>query len=221
MRSILCALILLSLVGGPIRGEDKPVVLLTGFGPFSGVAINPSWETVKTFHDTELGGCRIETIQLPVVYDEIEPLLQAAIARYKPKLVISFGVGSQVIQVETLARNGYHPVKPKDVKGNPPPREKINPTGPDTYPTRLPAAEIVAALSKEKIGASTSTDAGGYLCNECFYRIMAAAPPAAAAGFVHVPMYDTKDPAGGKFDAEKLKSAMKIVIETSLKQVAK
>ena len=50
--------------------------------------------------------------------------------------------------------------------------------------------EIVAALQEEGIAAKASRDAGGYLCNHIFYRLMRALPTGARGGFVHVPPLD-------------------------------
>ena len=120
MRGIQSGLILFLLAARLAAGETstgtKPVLLLTGFEPFGGLKLNASWETVKTFQGKEIAGHRIETALLPVVYDEMAAPLQEAIAKHKPAAVISFGVGSRVIQVETVARNGYHRVKPADNK---------------------------------------------------------------------------------------------------------
>ncbi|MCW8131735.1 MAG: pyroglutamyl-peptidase I [Planctomycetota bacterium] len=209
-----------ALTPGLRAAEDaKPVVLLTGFEPFGGLEKNASWESVKTFDGKEIGGYKIVTALLPVVYDEMAAPLAKAIETHKPAIVLSFGVGSQVVQVETLARNGYHPYKPQDNKGNRPPRLKIDPEGANEIPVQLPVDAIVTALQAQRIGAWTSKDAGGYLCNECFYRLMAAAPkaPIAMRGFVHVPDFGSQDPAGGTYTAEKLQKAVQIVVEETVK----
>jgi pyroglutamyl-peptidase len=194
--------------------RDKPVLLLTGFEPFGGAKINESWETVKTFQGQEINGYKIETALLPVVYDEMDRPLKDAIEKHKPAIAISFGVGTPAIHIETIAHNSYNKAKPHDNKGKEPPREKILPEGKDAIPTTLPVEKIVTALKAAQIGVKTSTDAGGYLCNECFYRLMSASNAAPVRGFIHVPPYKTKDPVGGVFDAEKLQKAMKIIIET-------
>ncbi|MCZ7648169.1 MAG: pyroglutamyl-peptidase I [Planctomycetota bacterium] len=210
-----------ALLAGEAAAE-KPVLLLTGFEPFGGLKVNASWETVKAFEGQELGGYRIATALLPVVYDEMTKPLYDAIAKHKPRAVISCGVGTAVVRIETLARNGYHPARPPDNKGVRPTRKEIEPNGPEALPTSLPAAEILAALKEAKIGAASSDDAGGYLCNECFYRLMALprgenAPPLVRRGFVHVPDFGTPDPAGGTFTPEKLQAALKIVIEQTVR----
>lgn len=39
-------------------------VLITGFEPFGGERVNPSWEVVKQLNDMELSGARIIARQL-------------------------------------------------------------------------------------------------------------------------------------------------------------
>lgn len=208
------------LCGRAAFAAEKPVLLLTGFEPFGGAALNASWETVKTFQGKEIAGHRIETALLPVVYDEMAAPLQDAFAKHKPAAVICFGVGSRVMQVETLARNSYHPAKPRDNKKQPPPRSEIAPGAAAEIPTALPADEILAALHAAEISARKSDDAGGYLCNECFYRVMSIKDGPAIRGFVHVPDFGTRDKSGGAFTAEKLIRAVEIIIETTLKKAA-
>ena len=53
-------------------------ILFTGFEPFDGAATNPSWDAVSLLPE-EIGGCRISRILLPVEYDSVGGLLDAAI----------------------------------------------------------------------------------------------------------------------------------------------
>ncbi|MCY3024086.1 MAG: hypothetical protein NTW87_34345, partial [Planctomycetota bacterium] len=159
-----CILLLLSLSAVALLGAAepdataaaRPVLLLTGFEPFGGLKVNASWETVKRFQGREILGHRIETVVLPVVYDEMAAPLEEALARHTPAAVISFGVGTPVVQVETVARNGYHRAKPPDNKGRPPPRREIVPDGAKELATALPVDAILSALSEAKIGAAKS-----------------------------------------------------------------
>jgi pyroglutamyl-peptidase len=194
-------------------------VLLTAFDPFGGRDVNESWEAVRVLEGETIAGRRIATKRLPVVYDAIDAPLREAIARTKPEAVISFGVGTHFVQVEGLARNAYHPQRPLDNAGKPPPRELVDPKGPDTIRTELPTDAILAALEKAKIGAQGSHDAGGYLCNECFYRLMAIDPREAGTrvrGFVHVPPAGWPNPAGGTYDLATIRKAVRIVVEETL-----
>lgn len=203
-------------------GALAPVCLLTGFEPFGGLETNASWEMLRPLAGRTVAGYRIAIAQLPVVYDEMAKPLREAIEKHKPELVICFGVGAAVVQVELVARNGYHQAQPRDNAGRAPPRREIAPGGPAEIATQLPAAEILRALQSARIGAGDSRDAGGYLCNECFYRLMALNTPAAAGikrrGFLHVPPAGAPDPEGGTYTLAKLEQAVRIVVEQTARR---
>ncbi|HEY3322122.1 MAG TPA: hypothetical protein VGP72_16775 [Planctomycetota bacterium] len=204
---------------GAPRSSSAPVCLLTGFEPFGELKTNPSWEMLKPLAGQTIAGYKIETLQLPVVYDALHEPLQSAVARCKAEIVICFGVGSKVVQVETIARNGYHPLLPLDNNQKRPPRDEIVPGAAETLATQLPATAIVEALKGEKIGAGTSEDAGGYLCNECFYRVMSLDSKLGIKrrGFVHVPQLEEADPEGGVYTIDKLQRAVRLIVEQAAK----
>lgn len=205
--------------------EEPPVCLLTGFEPFGPFKQNASWETVKSLEGETIAGYRIAVAQLPVVYDEVAAPLRAALEKHRPRIAIGFGVGAATVRLESTARNGYHTSKPLDNRRRRPPRDEIVPGGPATLPAALPLEAIARALREARIGVASSDDAGGYLCNECFYRLMALRleGPAAnvrARGFVHLPPFGEKDPEGGEFDLKKLQRAVRIIVEQTARQVA-
>jgi pyroglutamyl-peptidase len=209
----------------PGAAGSVPVCLLTGFEPFGGAKTNPSWEIAKALNGQTIAGYRVVSVELPVVYDEIAKPLAAALKTHTPRLVICIGQGGGLIEIEQIARNGYHPTRPRDNKGQPPPRDRILPDGPAQVPTGLPVERILAALKSAGIGAQASSDAGGYLCNECFYRLMTfgekdGASGILARGFVHVPTFGAPSPEGGVYTAEKLISAVKLMVEATAQNVA-
>ena len=51
-------------------------ILVSGFAPFGGEKINPSWEAVKGLPDM-VGEARIVRIELPVVFGRAAELLRA------------------------------------------------------------------------------------------------------------------------------------------------
>ena len=63
-----------------------------------------------------------------------------------------------------------------------------------TYPTRLPIDDISAALKAAGIPVNPSDNAGDYLCNLTFYRLIERAERGGPqiVGFVHVPYLDTQ-----------------------------
>lgn len=206
-------------------GSDSiPVCLITGHEPFDILDKNPSWETAKALEGEVIAGHRIVAVELPVVYDEIAVPLEAAIERHRPQMVIAFGVGWSGFEVETVARNGYNPSRYKDNKDRTPPREKIDPNGRDQFATELPAEEIARLLKAEGIGARTSDDAGGYLCNETFYRLMNLDPQGLGKsirirGFVHTPNLGDQNPEGGSYSADLFRRAYVLIIQQAAKHL--
>ncbi|MEO6199656.1 MAG: pyroglutamyl-peptidase I [Cryobacterium sp.] len=166
-------------------------ILLTGFEPFDGETINPSWQAVLRAQALWDGPERLHVAEIPVDFEAGDRSLARALARFSPDLVIAVGQagGRSGISVERVAINvddaripdnaGFQPVDAVIVAG-----------GPAAYFSTLPIKSCVAALAEAGIPASVSQTAGTYACNHLFYRLMhslSAEHPAARGGFVHVP----------------------------------
>jgi len=84
-----------------------PTVLLTGFDPFGGSALNPSWIAVKALHGDQLLGHRIVAAQLPTVFGESLRVLDALLQTHQPTLAICVGQagGRSAISIERVAIN--------------------------------------------------------------------------------------------------------------------
>lgn len=93
-------------------------VLLTGFGPFLDVKINPSWEVARKL-PASLAGLSGQSIQIivptdpmPAAYHEIRNQVTALIDTHAPDLVVHMGLdvdSGGIFKVERSAsRDGYH-----------------------------------------------------------------------------------------------------------------
>jgi pyroglutamyl-peptidase len=82
-------------------------VLVTGFDPFGGERLNPSWEVVKLLGDLELSGAQIVVRQLPCVFGKAIDALNAAIDEVHPEMVLCVGQagGRSDFSVERVAIN--------------------------------------------------------------------------------------------------------------------
>ena len=80
-------------------------ILVTGFEPFGGEDINPSWEAVERLRAPE--GTELVKLRLPVVFREAGELLAAAMKRERPDLVLCIGqaAGRAAITPERLGVN--------------------------------------------------------------------------------------------------------------------
>ena len=166
-------------------------LLVTGFAPFGGEAINPSWEAVRRLEGRSIAGHPVIARQLPVVYHVAIHELEAAIAEVNPLVALSVGQmgGRGEISIERLGRNVDDHEAP-DAAGVRRKGEVIFAGEPETLAPTFPVDDIVAALQRAGIPAAVSDDAGGYVCNHLLYaacRLAARRPDAPIVGFIHVP----------------------------------
>ncbi len=211
-----------------------PIVLLTGFDPFGGEAINPSWEAVSHLHGTVIAGHRIESAQLPTAFVRGANALLDAIERHRPALVLCIGQagGRDGLSLERIAINlidaripdndAMQPIDIPSIVGAPP-----------AYFSTLPIKSMRAALHTAKIPAEISHTAGTFVCNHVFYVLMHALAAESTdvqgtdasgarirGGFVHVPYLPEQARRLGETASMPLKTmieGLRIVIETALR----
>ncbi len=167
-------------------------VLLTGFEPFGGEVVNPSWQAVSALAARPpVPGVTLRTTLLPCVYGVAADVVRDAVARWDPDVVIGFGQagGRHQVTPERFAVNLDDAPAPDNAGGSPVDRPVVD-GGPLAYLSGLPVKAIVAALRTAGIPAAVSDTAGTYICNHVFYALMhlvATDRPGMRAGFVHVP----------------------------------
>lgn len=164
-------------------------VLLTGFDPFDGAAINPSWEAVRRLDGWSGDGFNVVTRELPCVFGRSIEALLAAVDELRPDLVIAVGQagGRPEISIERIAIN-VDDARIVDNIGQQPVDLPIVADGPAAYFTTLPIKAMAAAIREQGIKAGVSQTAGTFVCNHVFYALMhhlRGLP--VKAGFIHVP----------------------------------
>jgi len=166
-------------------------LLVTGFEPFAGETLNPSWEAAKAVDGERVGGTRLAARQLPCVIGNAQQMLAAAIDETRPALVLCMGLagGRAEIAVERVAVNLVDARIP-DNAGQQPVDEPVVADGPAAYFARLPVKTLVRALRDQDIPATLSYSAGTYACNAVFYALLhtiATQRPELRGGFIHLP----------------------------------
>jgi pyroglutamyl-peptidase len=162
--------------------------LVTGFEPFGGDRVNPSFEALERL-PTRLGILDIATRALPVVFERALPALRHAIASIAPDIVLCVGLagGRPALSLERVAIN-VDDARIPDNGGNQPIDRPVVAGGPAAYFATLPIKAAVAALRDAGLPAAVSNSAGTFLCNHVFYGLMHEAAGAAfRGGFLHVP----------------------------------
>ncbi|NNG25343.1 pyroglutamyl-peptidase I [Telluria aromaticivorans] len=197
-------------------------VLLTGFEPFNGAAINPAWEAVRALDGWSGEGFRVEVRQLPCVFIDANRALAAMVDELEPHIVIAVGQagGRPEISVERVAIN-VDDASIVDNAGRQPVDQAIDAGGPAAYFTTLPIKAMVAAMRAAGLRAAVSQTAGTFVCNHVFYGLMHhTAGHAVKAGFIHVPFLPEQ--AEGRMDnppsmaLEDIIAGIRIAVETAL-----
>lgn len=160
-------------------------ILITGFEPFGGDAVNASGEAmgllVTRFHDPAV---ELVAALLPVSFERGPRVLRGLIERHRPDAVVAVGeAGGRVAVTPELWAVNDQVARIPDNDGAQP--EGPIDEGPWRLPTRLDAEALVAAVERVGIRAEASPDAGRFVCNAVFRAALTSFD--GPAGFVHVP----------------------------------
>lgn len=169
-------------------------LLLTYFGPFPGVPVNPTValaEGAVRALNTARPDLRVVARELPVSYDGSSAALRAALQDVQPDALISLGVavGRDVVSLEQVAIN-LDSAGIEDNDGDRRCDEPIVPDGREAYFSSLPVRASFERLRAAGEPVEISYTAGTYVCNHVFYegqRISRELGLSIPAGFVHVP----------------------------------
>ena len=163
-------------------------LLITGFDPFGGENINPSWEAVKLLPDT-IGEFEITKIQIPTVFGKAAEMVLSAAEKLCPDVIICVGQagGRTAITPEAVAIN-LREARIADNEGNQPVNVPVIYDAPAAYFSTLPVREMVSAVNAAGIPAALSYSAGTFVCNDVMYTLLHHYDKTnTKAGFVHVP----------------------------------
>lgn len=165
-------------------------VLLTGFDPFGGEAVNPAQEAVQRVSDN-INGAEVIKITIPTVQTKSVKAIEEAIELYNPDIVISVGqaAGRYDITPERVAIN-IDDFRIKDNEGNQPTDKIIQEDGKSAYFSNLPVKAMVKHMNDNQIPATLSNTAGTFVCNHVMYGILYMIDkkyPNIKGGFIHVP----------------------------------
>jgi pyroglutamyl-peptidase len=168
----------------------RPRVLVTGFGPFPGVAENPSaWLAETLAAQPPNLDAEFHALVVPTAWRAAE-LMPQLYESLQPHVMIHFGVNQRAksFRIERFAHN--RAALRRDADGALPSRLVIKPEGPARFDIGLPAADLAAHLDTCGLPAVASRSAGSYLCNYLYYHSLDWAgwqSNPRLALFVHVP----------------------------------
>ena len=184
-------------------------LLITGFEPFGGEKINPSWEAVHRLPEV-VGEYTLIKMRIPVVFGEAAELVTIEAERLRPDAILCIGQagGRGAITTELVGINLRNADIP-DNKGNQPKDESIIKDGNTAFFTTLPVRKMAEAINASGIPSKVSYSAGTYVCNDLLYSLLSTLDcTKTRVGFIHIP-YCTEQ---GKEPSMKLNTVIKGLI---------
>jgi pyroglutamyl-peptidase len=168
----------------------RPVVLVTGFTPFGGESINPSWEIAQAI-DIPKKIARVERLLVSTEFGHAIKTVTRAIDQLQPDIVLCLGQagGRSRLSVERVAIN-IDDANIADNAGAMPIDQPVVMRAPAAYFSNLPIKAMVAAIEAQHLPATVSNSAGTFVCNHLLYGVLhhlARRKLLTRAGFIHVP----------------------------------
>ena len=166
-----------------------PRILLTGFEPFGGESVNPSWLVAQHLAGVHMAGAHLQAVQLPCVFGLSAQLLVQALAQHQPDVVLALGLaqGREGISIERVAIN-VDDARIPDNAGQQPIDTPVVPGGPAAYFSTLPIKRLAQGLQQAGHPVNISQTAGTFVCNHVFYALQHQLQgQRVMSGFVHLP----------------------------------
>ena len=163
-------------------------LLITGFDPFGGAAVNPSWQAVSRLPD-RVGNFELCKLEIPAVYDRATRVVLEKAAAFAPDVILCVGQagGRAAVTPERIGVN-IRDARIADNAGNQPRGEFVAPDGPAAYFATVPVEKMAQAIEQAGISGTVSNSAGAFVCNDTLYGLLHAfAGSSVRVGFIHVP----------------------------------
>jgi pyroglutamyl-peptidase len=167
---------------------DAKTLLITGFDPFGGETVNPSWEAVCRLPE-QIGAFRLIKQQLPTVYGRAPALAIAKIEEIRPDAIVCVGQAGRraAVTPEVIGIN-LREGRIADNDGVLLTDTPIDSDGPAAYFSTLPVRRMVDAIRAADLPAALSYSAGAFVCNDLLYSLLHHFRNTdLPIGFIHVP----------------------------------
>ncbi len=163
-------------------------LLISGFMPFGGEDINPSWEAVKALPE-RIGEYELTKVCLPVVFGEAYRAALSAAKEISADAILCIGqAGGRASVTPELVAINLRYAKIHDNDGNQPKDEPIIEGGAKAYFSTLPVRKMSQAIKESGIPSELSYSAGAYVCNDLLYSLLAEFKGTETrVAFIHVP----------------------------------
>ncbi|MBO2526747.1 MAG: pyroglutamyl-peptidase I [Clostridiales bacterium] len=163
-------------------------LLVTGFEPFGGEAINPAWEAVSRLPD-QIGAYALTKLRVPTVFGKAGELAIKKAEEICANAVLCIGqAGGRAAVTPELAAINVRDARIPDNAGQQPCDEPVVAGAPDAYFSTLPVRRMTDAIQKAGLPGVLSYSAGAYVCNDLLFMLLHRfADTAVRVAFIHVP----------------------------------
>lgn len=163
-------------------------LLITGFDPFGGETVNPSWMAVEQLPD-RLGEYVLCKLKLPTVFGKAAALVVEKAEFFQPDVILCVGLasGRDAVTPERIAVN-IRDTRIADNAGNRPRGEFVLSDGPAAYFATVSVEKKARAIQEAQIPGTVSNTAGTFVCNDVLYTLLHRyADTETRVGFIHIP----------------------------------
>ena len=163
-------------------------LLITGFDPFGGASVNPSWMAVERLPE-QVGEYTLCNLEIPTVFGKAARVVLEKAAEFGPEVILCVGQagGRASVTPERIGVN-IRDGRICDNEGNQPRGEFVAEEGPAAYFATVPVTAMAEAMERAGIPATVSNSAGAFVCNDVLYSLLHHYDGTAVrVGFVHVP----------------------------------
>jgi pyroglutamyl-peptidase len=183
--------------GSQIRPNDVAMphfscdLLLTGFGAFPGMPINPTQRLASEIACMPRWarlGRKVGSLVFPVSYAQVERIIPRDIVQMAPRAVLMLGVAghSKTLRVERRATNHVSMLH-RDAGAAIPNIAVLERGAPSFRKARAPLIRLQDLLREAHLPARISHSAGRYVCNAAYWQMLRALPASTRVVFIHVP----------------------------------
>ena len=189
-------------------------LLITGFDPFGGETVNPSFEAVRLLPD-RVGDFELTKMEIPTVYGEAPRLVIEKATEIGADGVLCIGQagGRDSITPEVVGIN-LREASIADNAGVLLSGEPIDGNAPAAYFATIPVRAVVSAVRASEIPCKLSYSSGAFVCNDTLFSLLHHFKDTdVAVGFIHVPFLPEQAKNGQpSLPLETVVSALKIAI---------
>ena len=163
-------------------------LLITGFDPFNGNFVNPSWMAAQALPQ-QVGEYEVYKLQLPTIYGQAAQMVLEYAEKLQPDVIISLGLagGRAAVTPERVGIN----IRSASIADNALQQftdAPIIPGAPAAYFSTLPVTAMAAAIREAGVPGAVSNTAGTYVCNDVLFTLCHHfAGTQTKVGFIHVP----------------------------------